>query len=88
MALAAAMGLSQGTISSARMKKAIPSKWLLKISSKGVSVDWVLYGVGPMMRKDIPEVGQEGRPSDAIDEHWLAQAVELIETLLHNVGGP
>lgn len=58
------MGLAQGTISSARTKKKIPSLWLLKIAGAGISVDWVLFGIGSMLRRDLCDSGPDGRCLD------------------------
>lgn len=51
-----ALGRSQSSISSAKTKKKIPSSWLVDASRKlGISVNWLLFGEGPMRRGEAAE---------------------------------
>lgn len=48
-ALAKALGITQGGISSAKRRGKIPDKWLVKTANAyGVYLDWLHSGVGPM----------------------------------------
>ena len=47
--LARAFGKAQTTISSVRIRKAIPAKWLKELNSQfGISINWILKGIGPI----------------------------------------
>lgn len=46
--LASILRISQAAISEAHTKKAIPSRWIVELSSQyGLSPTWLLYGIGP-----------------------------------------
>ncbi len=50
-ALAKALNLRQSSISTAKSRKQIPPVWLLRVSFEyGISLDWLVYGAGPMRR--------------------------------------
>ncbi len=62
------MGISRQSVCDARLKGKIPSAWLSKIAEKtGISLDWLLFGEGPMYRHEKaaerpqkpPEIPQE-----------------------------
>jgi hypothetical protein len=47
--LAKAFGKAQTTISSVRVRKSIPAKWLKELNAKhDISINWLLDGTGPM----------------------------------------
>lgn len=47
--LARAFGKAQTTISSVRVRKTIPAKWLKELNSQfGISINWILKGIGPI----------------------------------------
>ena len=59
-ALAVSLGLRQGSISGAKLKNKLPPAWLLKASKTfNVSMDWLVYGEGPMKRREAAEPPQE-----------------------------
>jgi len=56
-ALAECLGITQGSLSGAKTKGAVPPKWLIRASKDfSVSLDWLCYGVGPMKRDGTREL--------------------------------
>ncbi len=44
------LGIKQGGISTAKMRGKVPANWFVKISNAfGVSVTWLIHGIGPML---------------------------------------
>jgi len=49
--LAKALGMTQGSIGTAKKRLKIPSGWIEQVSVKfGISTDWLFFGTGPMHR--------------------------------------
>ncbi len=48
------IGLSRQSVRSARKRGPIPASWIVAVAEQEkVSLDWILYGIGPMRREDI-----------------------------------
>lgn len=51
MALAKALDIAQGSVSKAKGKESIPPVWFVRVASEfGISLDWLVFGIGHMVR--------------------------------------
>ena len=76
--LAAFLGIKDGPVSDAKKRNAFPLEWAYKLSQGfNISLDWILYGEGPMHRSEHDEhpvrpepasVTSEGEYDDGYDE--------------------
>jgi hypothetical protein len=48
--LGRALGIKQQSVGPHVKKRHIPSKWYIAAAEEGISVDWILFGSGPMLR--------------------------------------
>lgn len=72
--LAKALGIAQSSVASARERKAVPHKWIVKLSvENGFSANWILFGEGSMMRGEV-SVGQAG----PLEQHAKAHPSDFV----------
>jgi len=71
------LGISQASVSQAKAKGRIPADWFLTISSKyDVSIDWLVYGVGPRHRGQAAELEARVRQLERENEDLRSQLLE------------
>ena len=73
--LGIALGIKQEAVAPNRKKGHIPPRWYLNAADHGISVDWLLYGKGPMRWEDHCESAYSQPDKDDI----LYAAVEEFE---------
>ncbi|GAA0841246.1 helix-turn-helix domain-containing protein [Marinobacter szutsaonensis] len=80
--LARALDISPQTLSSWRQRSAVPYALCVECAkSKGASLDWLLYGEGPMMREEkaLEDEADTAQPQSCAD--LRAQITKILEDL-------
>lgn len=54
MGIAKALDIAQGSVSKAKGKRSIPLSWMTMLAQRtGISLDWLFFGEGPMLRGQV-----------------------------------
>jgi hypothetical protein len=87
--LGRALGIKQQSIAPHRKKRHIPSVWFIIAAERGVSVDWILYGEGPMRRGEAPQSNAQTlseAQTRSINVDFLQFIITAVDTWLHKNG--
>jgi hypothetical protein len=84
--VARALGYSQSFLSAAKKKKQIPSSWLIQVAQdKGVSLDWLVFGVAPANRTASTPVGKHAVPPGTPEQEASMDVRQRLQALRSTV---
>lgn len=73
------LGLSPAAVYKAKQSGAIPPAWIIKIAERfKVSADWLLFGYGPMLRTDKPELVTAAETTVSPEDLIMIPMVEAV----------
>lgn len=82
--LARTLKISPQTLSSWRQRDAVPYALCVECAKiKGVSLDWLLYGEGLMIRSKVDDENAKNLESTSTGNSLREQIYEILESLLH-----